>query len=77
MTSRFEQIKKQLSGSTTMPVGTAGNANPFAMGSANESHVHYHDGVACTHDHSHDHAHSHDDHDHDAEGNCITQDDKK
>ncbi len=76
MTSRFEQIKKQLSGSSTMPAGAAGTANPFMMGSASDSHVHYHDGVACTHDHSHDH--SHQDHDHDEHGNCCGHDhDKK
>lgn len=58
--SNFDRIKNMLKGSTTMPQGTAGG------------NVHYHDGVACTHDHSHDHdnAHGHD-HAHHSDGSCC------
>jgi hypothetical protein len=68
--TNFDRIKKMLNGSTTMPVGTAG-----------ESHVHYHDGVACTHDHSHDHDigpehdHDHSDHKHHKDGSCCNHGD--
>lgn len=59
----FDLIKKMLKGSTTMPMGAAG-----------ESNVHYHDGVACTHDHSHDHAHEHHHHE---DGSCCDHDHSK
>ena len=69
--TNFERIKNMLKGSTTMPQGTAG-----------ESNLHYHDGVACNHDHSHDHGHVHDencnhdhadhsDHKHHKDGSCC------
>lgn len=68
--TEFSRIKKLLSGSTTMPMGTK-------MGGA-PSHVHYHDGVPCTHDHSHDHGHDnhdHADHNHHADGTCCDNND--
>lgn len=65
----FNRIKKLLSGSTTMPQGTA------MGGHNNNSHVHYHDGVACTHDHSkdHDHGHDHANHNHHSDGTCCDE----
>ena len=63
--TNFDRIKKMLNGSTTMPQGAAG------------SNVHYHNGVACTHDHSHDHGHDigpehdHGDHKHHKDGSCC------
>jgi len=63
--SEFSRIKKLLNGSTTMPPGTA-------MGAS--KHVHYHDGVACTHDHSKDH--NHDDHKHHKDGSCCDHGDE-
>jgi len=65
--SNFNRIKTMLKGSTTMPLGSGG-----------QGHVHFHDGVACTHDHSHDHGHSHDhahDHSHHTDGSCCDQGD--
>ena len=61
--SDLNRIKKLLNGSTTMPQGTA-------MGAP--SHVHYHDGVACTHDHSKDYDHS--GHHHHEDGSCCDND---
>ncbi len=66
MTAKFDLIKKMLKGSTTMPQGTA-------MGASN--HVHYHDGVACTHDHSKDEDHSN--HHHHEDGSCCDHDHSK
>ena len=65
-------IKKMLKGSTTMPMGGGGA-------------VHYHDGVACTHDHSHDHgadcghdhSHDHGHHHHHDDGTCCDHDHSK
>lgn len=60
--NNFSDIKKRLSMSTTMPIGTGGNSGGWLMGSAHKhSHTHNHDGSCCSHDHSHDDSHEHDD----------------
>ncbi len=70
--TKFDLIKKMLNGSTTMPQHTNMGA-PIGP----NAKVHYHDGVACTHDHSHGHEghvhnedcnHDHEEHVHDE--NC-------
>jgi hypothetical protein len=65
MSRHFDKIKKSLSMSTTLPLGTAGAGLPL-MGS---THVHKADGSCCGHDHHHHTDHHHDggccDHDHD------------
>jgi hypothetical protein len=70
MSKDMDFIKKMLRGSTTLPQGT-----PLGGGGA----VHYHDGVACTHDHSadHDHSHDHGHHHHHEDGACCDHDHSK
>ena len=59
--NNFSDIKRRLSMSTTMPIGTGGgDESGYLMGSAhNHSHTHNHDGSCCGNDH--DHKHEHDD----------------
>jgi ABC-type Zn2+ transport system substrate-binding protein/surface adhesin len=76
MSSYFDKIKKSLSMSTTLPVGSAGGGM-FMMGSAH-THEHKADGSCCGHDHSHDHshghAHKHGHHHHHHDGACCEHD---
>lgn len=57
---KFNFLKSGLMGSSTMPLGTAGqNYGLFAPSHAH--HHHHADGSCCDHDHGHDHAeHVHD-----------------
>ena len=58
--SNFNDIKKRLAMSTTMPAGSGG-APQWMMGSAaHHHHEHKADGSCCDHDHSHDHDHDDD-----------------
>ncbi len=70
--SNFNDIKKRLSMSTTMPLGTGGESSnaQWMMGSGH-THEHNADGSCCGHDHSHEQEHKHThEHSHDGEEEC-------
>ena len=61
--NNFTNIKKRLSTSTTMPMGTGGFLNEA-------THEHKHDGSCCGHDHNHDHDDNEDDNTNPSGGCC-------
>lgn len=71
--SNFSNIKKRLSMSTTLPLGSGGGADWLTQLAQGHSHHHVHsaDGSCCGHDHSHDHHHAHT---HDHSGGCCDHD---
>ncbi len=68
--NNFSDIKKRLSMSTTMPIGTdSGNSNKsWLMGSS--THNHKHDGSCCGHDHDHEDNCEEEDHTNPSGGCC-------
>lgn len=57
MTKKFDWIKRGLMGSSTMPLGTAGQNYGLFNNHGGEGHVH---GPNCNHGHDHGHSHAHD-----------------